>query len=304
MVRVAVGGLERSRLRVGTGTEGIERLEAFLVRSAFAAHRHDTYGIGVTLGGVLSFGYRGRRHTCRPGQVCVLHPDEVHDGAPGTGEGVRYRILRVDPAVVQEALGGVRLPFVADPVLEPERAGAPLLDWLLDIDTPLGEAERTEVVCLVADLLAGPGASGGERLALGALRRARDLIASDPAVRHSAAELESAAGLDRWTLARQFRAAFGTSPTRFRTMRQLDLVRRLAAGGTPLSEAATAAGFADQSHMSRMFKRAYGMTPSVWTAASGAARPGPRRPRRPGAEGPPTPGAPPPRLRHSGTGRP
>ena len=41
------------------------------------------------------------------------------------------------------------------------------------------------------------------------------------------AELERLADLDRWTLARQFRAAFGTSPGRFRTMRQLDRVRRL-----------------------------------------------------------------------------
>ena len=39
------------------------------------------------------------------------------------------------------------------------------------------------------------------------------------------------AGLDRWNLARQFRAAFGTSPSRFRTMRQLDEVRRLLTRG-------------------------------------------------------------------------
>jgi len=83
------------------------------------------------------------------------------------------------------------------------------------------------------------------------------------------ATLERLAGLDRWSLARQFRAAFGTSPSRFRTLRQLDAVRRLLRRGSSLADAADAAGFADQSHMSRQFKQAYGLTPARWSAALG-----------------------------------
>jgi AraC-like DNA-binding protein len=94
----------------------------------------------------------------------------------------------------------------------------------------------------------------------------RDRIAADLAAWPSAAALERLSGLDRWTLARQFRAAFGTSPSRFRTMRQLDLARGLLARGVPLAEAAARAGFADQSHMTRRFKRAYGLTPGRWAA--------------------------------------
>jgi AraC-like DNA-binding protein len=84
-------------------------------------------------------------------------------------------------------------------------------------------------------------------------------------------ELERISGLDRWTLARQFRAAFGTSPSRFRTLRQLDCVRRSLRNGAALAQAAAEAGFADQSHMSRRFKSAYGLTPAAWAAASGVA---------------------------------
>ena len=80
-------------------------------------------------------------------------------------------------------------------------------------------------------------------------------------------ELEREAGLDRWSLARHFRAAFGTSPSRFRTLRQLDRARGVVQRGTALAEAALQAGFADQSHMSRQFKRAYGLTPARWAAA-------------------------------------
>ncbi|MFD0663813.1 helix-turn-helix transcriptional regulator [Thermocatellispora tengchongensis] len=99
----------------------------------------------------------------------------------------------------------------------------------------------------------------------------RELLVADPLTRHRAEDFERVSGLDRWTLARQFRAAFGTSPTRFRTMRRLDRARALIRAGHALGEVAAAAGFADQSHLTRMFKRAYGLTPAAWAAALAAA---------------------------------
>ncbi|PZG48009.1 AraC family transcriptional regulator [Spongiactinospora gelatinilytica] len=264
-------GVAGSRLRFGCGAEGIERLEAALVGAAFSPHRHDTYAIGMTMAGVQTFRYRGERRVCLPGEWHILHPDELHDGAAGGEEGFGYRILYVDPFLVQEALGGGPLPFVADPVVRPQRMHPALAACLRRMDEPLDEFARLEVALLVVAALerhadAPPRRTHGKP-ALEALTRVRELIAADPAARHTLAEYERVSGLDRWTIARQFRVVFGTSPTRFRTMRRLDLVRRALRQGTPLPEAALAAGFADQSHMTRMFKRAYGFTPGEWAAA-------------------------------------
>jgi AraC-like DNA-binding protein len=87
----------------------------------------------------------------------------------------------------------------------------------------------------------------------------------------SAALLEQIAGTDRFTIARHFRRAYGTSPDRFRTMRRLALARAAIERGRPLAQAAAESGFADQSHMTRQFKRAYGLTPAHWANVVAAA---------------------------------
>ncbi len=260
----------RTRIRIGRGGAGIERLEAHFTGEAFSPHRHDTYAIGITLSGVQTFRYRGERRHCLPGQGHILHPDEVHDGSAGTVEGFSYRIAYVDQSLVQQALGGKVLPFVSDPIIERSlfRDALPPSVWRLE--EPIDDVGRIEIITAFADLL--DGASRADRtkqkpLRLASLSRVRDLIVADPTSPHSIETLEGVSGLDRWALARQFRAAFGTSPSSFRTMRQLDRARRLIECGVPLAEAAFDAGFADQSHMSRMFKRTYGLTPGRWAAA-------------------------------------
>ena len=68
--------------------DGIELLRARFSGPAFARHRHDTYAIGVTETGVQTFDYRGRVERSCPGEVFVLHPDEMHDGRAGHGQWV------------------------------------------------------------------------------------------------------------------------------------------------------------------------------------------------------------------------
>ena len=56
---------------------------------------------------------------------------------------------------------------------------------------------------------------------------------------------------------------------RVSTLEDTPSVRGMIAKGTPLAEAALAGGFADQSHMTRTFVRAYGITPGAYALAFG-----------------------------------
>jgi AraC-like DNA-binding protein len=276
---VATDRLERSCaersdwIRLGGGAEGIERAEASFTAQAFSPHRHDTYAIGITTGGVQSFRYRGSRRLCLPGQLHVLHPDETHDGAAATEAGFRYRIAYIEPELIRRALGGGPLPFVADPVHDVGDAALGVIPFLDDIDEPLGELARIDFEVAVADLLEALAAPPTETGPIDArsVELVRERLATEPCEPTSAAALESLTGVDRYTLARQFRRAFGTSPDRYRTLRRLGIVRRAIEQGVPLATAAADAGFADQSHMTRQFKRAFGLTPRRWalTVAAG-----------------------------------
>jgi AraC-like DNA-binding protein len=264
------GAALQERIRIGRGSEGIERAEAWFPGQAFSPHRHDTYAIGVTLRGVQTFRYRGEQWQCLPGQCHVLHPDEMHDGGAGTDEGFGYRIIYLDPQLIQQALDGRALPFVRSPVINasllPEGFASDA--WAMDAD--IDDVSRVEIAAAATDFLLAASAGNPTRsagLAVAAVSRVRDLIAACPARRHCMHELEQVSGLDRWTLARQFRTLFGTSPSRFRTLRRLDHARRMISSGTSLAAASIDAGFADQSHMSRRFKSAYGLTPAAWVAA-------------------------------------
>jgi AraC-like DNA-binding protein len=267
------GRLERSckrsldSIRFGPSTHGLERAEVYLTTRGFEPHRHDTYGIGITTSGVQTFRYRGARRVCLPGQLHILHPDETHDGAPASDGGFGYRILYIAPELVRDAIGGEDLPFVADPVQEATPAARPMAVLLADIDEPLSELSRVDVAASIADsLLALSGRPAGRPtpIDLRAVEAVRDYLAAYPREQTPASVLEAIAGVDRFTIARHFRRAFGTSPDRYRARRRLDLARAAIESGQSLAQAASESGFADQSHMTRHFKKTYGLTPGRW----------------------------------------
>ncbi len=259
-------------IRIAPSCRGFERIEASFSGHAFDPHRHDTYAIGFTIQGVQSFRYRGASEHSLPGQLFVLHPDETHDGHAGTSAGFRYRILYVEPGAIGDALGEAPcpLPFVREAVSNDSGIAAAIMPALEDLDLPLEDLHRDQIILDLADALAAADPSIPRRTLSArhwsAVGKARDVLDASLRKGVASAELEAATGLTRYALARHFRACLGTSPYRYLVMRRLDRARALIRQGAPLVDAALASGFADQSHMTRHFKNAYGLSPGRWAA--------------------------------------
>ena len=242
-------------------------------RLQFARHSHDQFGIGVIESGAQS-SHSGRgRVEAGPGDAITVNPGEVHDGAPIGESGRSWHILYFDLELVGTAAADIFGVSPAGfelsrPVIGDVRVTS-LLDRLFAAEaTPSSErALREELLLrLVAAIGGHPPASVA---AAPEIARARQKIDDDPTDSISLAELAEIAGLSRFQLLRAFRQASGLTPHAYLVQRRIELARRLIRTGAVLADAAAAAGFADQSHMTRIFVRKFGLSPGAYARAVG-----------------------------------
>jgi AraC-like DNA-binding protein len=254
-------------------SDGIELFEARFCGAPYRKHRHDTYAISLTISGVQGFDYRGAGELSGPGQVVVLHPDELHDGYAGSDAGFGYRQVYVEPALISDAVRAVRgrasaLPFVRTPVVTSQKLASAVAAAFACGHVSL--AIDGLVVQLAEGLLeADPSCVQvpiPRHLDVATLSRARAFLDAEKTRVVRSTELEAVTGLTRYELARQFRLLYGTSPYRYLLMRRLHDAREQVAQGRPLSAVAADAGFADQAHFARMFTATFGFTPARYRA--------------------------------------
>jgi AraC-like DNA-binding protein len=287
--------------------EPIEAMHAHFERHVYHRHSHETYSLGVTDVGAQSFTCRGAAYTSAAGMVMAFNPDDPHDGQATDGFGFTYRMIHIGPelmsAVLADAAGRpVGLPLFAEPVLNDAVLAARLRRLhvaLLGQATALRRDELLAGVVLAAARLPGGPSRTSSRLAqlpagTGSVRagsahpgsaaarpaaagpaderrvagRARDLIAGRYRDDLTAGDLATATGRSRFAVHRAFTHVYGMPPSDYQRQLRLREARALIAAGTPISEAAVLAGFADQSHLSRWFVRYYGVTPGRYQHAT------------------------------------
>ena len=82
-------------------------------------------------------------------------------------------------------------------------------------------------------------------------------------------DLAALAGLSVCRFVTVFRRQVGLTPHRYICHRRIGYAKRLLRDGVPMAQAASEAGFFDQSHFSRHFKNICGMTPGRYLREMG-----------------------------------
>ncbi len=252
---------------------GIETIRAHFEGHAYDPHFHDSYLIGFTEQGVQQFHCRKALHSSTPGQVFLLEPGELHDGhAPARG-GFTYSMLYLDPHWLERELRGLfeDAPNQCQPAFAKTLESEPaLVTVIADACQALQSQDLRIVPQAALDALLGtlarhlswrPRLTADPHLPAVALR-ARDYLHAHMDQDLGLDDLARATGVDRFRLSRAFKAAFGLAPYAYLVQLRLAKARRLLAAGQSPALVAMSLGFADQSHMGRWFRRAYGLTPA------------------------------------------
>jgi AraC family transcriptional regulator len=96
-------------------------------------------------------------------------------------------------------------------------------------------------------------------------RRVTNFLLQDLKVNFGLPELASLCGLSRSHFASAFRQTMGVPPHRWLLMKRVNRAKELLyKTQVPVSQIAAECGFADQAHLTRVFKKAFGVGPAGW----------------------------------------
>ncbi len=244
---------------------------------AFPRHTHDQFGIGVIDRGAQKSASGRGQVEAGPGDTITVNPGEVHDGAP-IGEGGRaWRMLYFDPILVANTVndtGQARAGTVefCHPVITDRRVAVLFRNLFTVVTDSRRGADallRDELLALLLAAVVGErNDDAGKQDTPRGISAMRRLIDDDPARRLTLFDLARESGLSRFQVIRGFVKTTGFTPHAYIVQRRIDTARKLIIEGMPLADAAVSSGFSDQSHLTRVFVRRYGVSPRAYADAT------------------------------------
>lgn len=202
----------------------------------------------------------------------LLNPGDSHGCAPDGGRALDYKAFNISRAVMEKAArtlsrgGEAAEPrFSANVMHDGDIAALAEKLYAAVVERAPRAKQEDAFLALLERLLARSPASGStQKPKCGTVSLLRRHIEENYAERLSLSALLSMTDLTKFSMIRAFAKETGVTPYRYlqavRLGRAMELLRR----GVPPAEAADAAGFADQSHLTNYFRSFTGLTPKQY----------------------------------------
>ena len=240
-------------------------------------HCHQDYQIGFSPDTNGGYFYRGGVHPVPMGHFSILHAGEVHTTtrqAVWVEQPRSFWMLYVRPdqlAVLNASPRNRRLslPFFTNPVINDCQLAKQFLEFFQVFQHEASKLEKTErlLVCFsqliqrYAEQRAAPSVPGRDR---GRVEQVQAYLNTHLSENISLAQLAQLVELSPYHLHHVFHQEVGIAIHQYQIHARIMRAKQLLHQGLPLRQVAKASGFADQSHLTRQFKRFVQVTPGCY----------------------------------------
>jgi AraC-like DNA-binding protein len=257
---------------------GISLLRAAFATLSYAPHMHDELVVAVTEDGAGRFISGGQCDYASPRAVVVFNPGVPHEGGVFDARGWHYRAIYIGAEALERICENVferpgLTPHFARNTIDDAALAGLILAAHRTLETSTARLAKESVFLTgLARLLERHAEPRPHHRDLGyekgPMNRVVDVMNERLAEDLSVVELAAIAGMSAFHFIRAFRKEIGLPPHAYLTQLRLREARRLLREGSELADAAVAAGFYDQSHLTKHFKRTYGITPAQYAIAA------------------------------------
>ncbi|MFI8280674.1 helix-turn-helix domain-containing protein [Streptomyces sp. NPDC085929] len=252
---------------------GIEEVyHARITDHVYPMHTHDSWTLLIVDDGMVRYNLDRHEHGALDQMITLLPPHVPHNGHSVTPTGFRKRVVYLDSSQLGDSLIGLA---VDSPVMDDLLLRQRINQLHQALEHTGDELEAESRLALVSERLRSHLERRFEDHTptrdAGIAHRLRDLLDEKFVEGVSLQDASAALHVHPAHLVRVFSREFGMGPHQYLTGRRVDLARKLLLAGMTPRLVAASAGFYDQSHFNRHFKRVLGTSPGRY-ARSGPTR--------------------------------